>query len=79
MEKASEKATKEEEDNINIKIKYNALNNLQTQLKQTNAHPTLINVTIAKSKPNETYLIHCIIPQIAPTPTAYGISILKIV
>ena len=34
------------------KNKYNALNNLQTQLKQTNAHPTLIIFTIAINKPN---------------------------
>ena len=51
------KREKQEEDNINIKIKYNVLNNLQTQLKQTNAHPTLINFTIAIHKPNNICLL----------------------
>ena len=73
------KREKQEEDNINIKIKYNVLNNLQTQLKQTNAHPTLINFTIAINKPNKKDFVYYVVPQIRPTPTAYGISIFKII
>ena len=73
------KREKQEEDNINIKIKYNVLNNLQTQLKQSNAHPTLINFTIAINKPNKKDFVYYVVPQIRPAPTAYGISIFKII
>ena len=68
-----------QEDDINIKIKYNVLNNLHAELKRTNAHPTLINFTIAINKPNKKDFVYYVVPQIKPTPTAFGISIFKII
>ena len=68
-----------EEDYINIKIKQNLLNNLQTQLKQTQAHETLIKFTKAINKPKYKGFTYIIIPQLRPTPTAYGISIFNII
>lgn len=74
-----EKITRTEGENINITIKHNLLNRLQTQLKQAQAHETLINFTRAINNPKYKGFTYIIIPQLRPTPTAYGISIFNVI
>jgi hypothetical protein len=71
--------TTEDEHHINIKIKHNLLNKLQALLKQTRAHDTLLNFTKAINKQEHKGFTYIIIPQLRPTPTAYGISIFNII
>jgi len=74
-----EKITRTGQEYVNIKIKQKLLNNLQTQLKQTQAHETLIKFTEAINKPKYKGFTCIIIPQLRPTPTAYGISIFNVI
>ena len=74
-----DKLAQTEEEQVNITLKHNLLDHLHTQIKQAHTHETLINFVIAINRPEYKGFTYIIIPQLRPTPTAFGISIFNII
>ena len=71
--------TTENEHNINNKMQHSLLKQVQTLLKQTKTNRTIIYFTKSINIRIHKRLTYIIIPQLRPTPTAYGISIFNII